>query len=129
VRIDLKEVHKAIESYGVLRFGPGIIDLLFFQYRIPVFSQRISIDDIGQCDLLALLAEALNGDGRLAAPMKHAKADAHIFGHEQGFDRNVYETDSEAAGPGSSGGSGGRRAILRLFRLFLDELHNLGHEK
>jgi len=61
--------------------------------------------------------------------MKHAKADAHIFCHEQGLDWDVYETYPEAAGPGGSRRGVGRRALLRLFRLFFGELHNLGHEK
>ena len=100
-------------------FDSGLAaSISFFSSTAYRFSQRIAVDDIGQRDLLALLAEALEGDGRLAAPMKHAKADAHIFCHEQGLDWDVYETYPEAAGPGGSGGSRGRRALCCVFSGF-----------
>ena len=99
--------------------GFAAVDLFLFQDYVLALAQRIAVDDIGQRDFVSFLADALEGDGRLAAPVKHAKADTRISDHGQGLDRDVYETDAQVAGPDGSGRSGWRRILTRraLFRL------------
>jgi len=78
VWIDLKEIHEPVQEDGVLGVGPGGVDLLFLQEDVSGLVQRIAVDYVRQGDLFSFLADALEGDGGLAAVVQHAKADAPI---------------------------------------------------
>ena len=85
--------------------GLASLDLLFFQDYVLALAQRIAVNGFRKWDLVSFLADALEGDGRLAAPVKHAKADTRISDHGQCLHRDVYETDPQVAGPGGPGGT------------------------
>src|SRR5690606_37924759 len=97
MRINLKEADEAVEGYGAPGLGLSFVYLLFLQNHILLISQRITIDDVRERDLLPLLAVALEGYGGLASFVKHAKAYAGVPDHGDGFDRNVDQTYSQAA--------------------------------